>query len=131
MITQQSHERYLQLLKMVTGPLELTGSTKVSKVATMNNEIKGITPAIDIIDLTLQIVQPLVGIADHSEADGIFRFDSSLNLLNIGNIQISSAIDLHIIRMNIEDSIAGCYHTEATGSQDIGNNFMHSSLIYL
>ena len=129
MITQQSHKRYLQLLEMITGPLELTGSTKVSKVATMNHEIKGITPAIDIIDLTLQIVQPLVRIADHSEADGIFRFDSSLNLLNIGNIQISIAVDMNIIRMDIEDGIAGCYHTEATGSQNIGNNFMHSCLI--
>jgi hypothetical protein len=38
---------------------------------------------------------------------------------------------LHIIRMNIEDGIAGCHHTETTGSQDIGNNFMHSCLIYL
>ena len=60
MITQQSHERYLQLLKMVTGTLKLTGSTEVGKVSTMNHEIEGITPAIDIINLTLQIIQPLV-----------------------------------------------------------------------
>ena len=129
MITQQSHERYLQLLKMVTGPLKLTGSTKVGKVSTMNHEIEGITAAIDIINLTLQIIQPLVRIADHSKTDCIFRLYCSLNLLNIGNIQISIAVDLHIIRMNIEDGIAGCHHTETTGSQDIGNNFMHSCLI--
>ncbi|CUQ46336.1 Uncharacterised protein [Segatella copri] len=60
MITQQSHERYLQLQKMVTGTLKLTGSTEVGKVSTMNHEIEGITPAIDIINLTLQIIQPLV-----------------------------------------------------------------------
>ena len=131
MITQQSHERYLQLLKMVTGPLKLTGSTKVGKVSTMNHEIEGITAAIDIINLTLQIIQPLVRIADHSKTDCIFQLYCSLNLLNIGNIQISIAVDLHIIRMNIEDGIAGCHHTETTGSQDIGNNFMHSCLIYL
>ena len=97
----------------------------------MNHEIEGITAAIDIINLTLQIIQPLVRIADHSKTDCIFRLYCSLNLLNIGNIQISIAVDLHIIRMNIEDGIAGCHHTETTGSQDIGNNFMHSCLIYL
>ena len=131
MITQQSHVWNLQFLKIVTGPLELTGSTKVGKVSTMNHEIEGITAAIDIINLTLQIIQPLVRITDHSKTDGIFRLYCSLNLLNIGNIQISIAVDMHIIRMDIEDGIAGCHHTETTGSQDIGNNFMHSCLIYL
>ena len=60
MITQQSHVWNLQFLKIVTGPLELTGSPKVGKVSTMNHEIEGITAAIDIINLTLQIIQPLV-----------------------------------------------------------------------
>ena len=60
MITQQSHVWYLQFLKTVTGPLKLTGSTKVCKITTMNHEIEGITAAIDIINLTLQIIQPLV-----------------------------------------------------------------------
>ena len=131
MITQQSHERYLQLLKMVTGPLKLTGSTKVGKVSTMNHEIEGITAAIDIINLTLQIIQPLVRITNHSKTDCIFRLDCSLNLLNISNIQVSCPIDLYIIRVNIEDCIARCHHTETTNRQDIGNNFIHSCLINL
>ena len=131
MITQQSHVWNLQFLKIVTGPLELTGSTKVGKVSTMNHEIEGITAAIDIINLTLQIIQPLVRITNHSKTDCIFRLDCSLNLLNIGNIQVSCPIDLHIIRMNIEDCIARCHHTETTNRQDIGNNFIHSCLINL
>ena len=75
-----------------------------------------------------QSYQKIFGNPDFSFIAGKVKF-VCLNLLNIGNIQISIAVDLHIIRMNIEDGIAGCHHTETTGSQDIGNNFMHSCLI--
>ncbi len=49
------------------------GSTKVGKVSTMNHEIEEKSlAAIDIINLTLQIIQPLMRITDHNEPDGSF-----------------------------------------------------------
>ena len=66
---------------------------------------------------------------------GVNLFDTAIIYGPLNNEEFAgevlAPIDLYIIRMDIEDGIAGCYHTEATGSQNIGNNFMHSCLIYL
>ena len=106
MVAQQYHRRHLEFHHSFSCPLHFAGSAEVGDVAAVDYEVDAVLAAIDVINRLLQVVVPLMAVADHGKPDGILALHRLLYLLYVLGIQIGFALYANIVRVNIEYGIA-------------------------
>lgn len=82
----------------------------------MDYEVDAVLPAVDIIYRLLQVVEPLVAVADHGKPDGILALHRLFYLLYVLGIQIGFALNANIVGVNVEYGIAA--RKEQSGDTD-------------
>ena len=105
-VAQQHHRRHLEFLHSFSCPLHFAGSTEVGDVAAVDHEVDAVLAAVDVINRLLQVIVPLMAVADYGKPDGILALHRLLYLLYVLGIQIGFALYANIVRVNIEYGIA-------------------------
>lgn len=117
MVAKQHNKWSLQLLQFLTSPLEFLCGTKIGYIPKMHHKVDAVTFLVDVIHLLDEVIEPLVTVADDSEADGILTFYRTFYLLDIRGIHILVAVHMHIVRMHIKYRVTARHGHQAQQSK--------------
>ena len=113
MVAQQHHRWHLEFLHLVSSPDHLLGSTEVRDVATVNHEVDAVFSPVDVVHRQLQVVEPLMAVADYGKPDGILVLHRFFNLPYILGIQVSISLHPHVVGVHVEHGVASSHHHHA------------------
>ena len=79
----------------------------------MNHEVYAVFSPVDVVHRQLQVVEPLMAVADYGKPYGILALHRFFNLPYILGIQVSISLHPHVVGVHVEHGVASSQHHHA------------------